>query len=121
MRSVAILLAFMLAAFVAPRPGSPPSELAGRSAGAPQRCALIQAGEALRVSDTDPHLLLYGRGRTIWVNRVAAACGINFNDILVTDPIGPYYCRGDLVRSFDRVNRVPGAACKLGDFVPYTR
>lgn len=121
MRSVAILLSFALAAFAAPQQASAPSELANRIAGKPERCTLIQAGEALRVSDTDPHLLLYGRGRTIWANRVTPACGINRNDILVTDPIGPNYCRGDLVRSFDRVNKVPGAACKLGDFVPYTR
>lgn len=121
MRSVAILLAFTLAAFAAPQPASVPSELAGRTAGAPQRCTLIQSGEALRVSDNDRHVVLYGKGRTIWASRVAPACGIGANDILVTDPIGPYYCRGDLVRSLDRINRVPGAACKLGEFVPYTR
>jgi hypothetical protein len=121
MRSVAILLSFATAAFAAPQPASSPSELAGRVAGRPERCTLIQAGEALRASDSDPHLLLYGRGRTIFANRLAPTCTINFNDILVTDPIGPYYCRGDLVRSIDRVNKVPGAACKLGDFVPYTR
>jgi hypothetical protein len=27
----------------------------------------------------------------------------------------------DLVRSFDRLSRIPGSACVLGDFVPYTR
>ncbi|HYX47555.1 MAG TPA: hypothetical protein VE820_12135 [Sphingomicrobium sp.] len=124
MRSVATLLTFVLAAFAAPQPTFAPRgarELAGRSPGPPQRCVLIQSGEALRVSETDPHMLLYGRGRTIAANRLAPVCGINFNDILVTDPIGPYYCRGDLVRSIDRVSRVPGAACKLGDFVPYKR
>jgi hypothetical protein len=121
MRSVAISLAFALAAFAAPQEVSVPSELAGRTAGAPQRCTLIQAGEALRISDTDRHVVLYGKGRTIWASRVAPACAIKVNDILVADPIGPYYCRGDLVRSIDRNNRVPGAACKLGDFVPYTR
>ena len=121
MRSIAILMAFAVAAFATPQLTSAPNELAGRSAGAPQRCALIQAGEALRVSESDRHIILYGKGRTIWASRVAPACAIDVNDILVTDPIGPYYCRGDLVRSFDRINRVPGAACKLGDFVPYTR
>jgi hypothetical protein len=28
---------------------------------------------------------------------------------------------GDLVRSFDRLIRIQGFACVLGDFVPYTR
>lgn len=124
MRFAAILLISTLAAFAGAQPVSAPREareLAGRTAAAPQRCVLIQAGEALRISETNPRLLLYGRGRTIWANRLAPSCGIDFNDILVTDPIGPHYCRGDLVRSIDRVSRVPGAACKLGDFVPYTR
>jgi len=39
----------------------------------------------------------------------------------VTEPIGSQYCRGDIVRSFDRQSRIPGPACILGDFVPYTR
>ena len=121
MRSIAILIAFSTAAFVAPQQVAGPSELAGRTGGSPHRCILIQSGETLRVSGSDRHIILYGNGRTIWVTRVAPACAIGVNDILVTDPIGPYYCRGDLVRSYDRINRTPGAACKLGEFVPYTR
>jgi hypothetical protein len=42
-------------------------------------------------------------------------------DVLVMEPIGSQYCRGDLVRSVDPVSRIPGAACQLGDFVPYTK
>jgi hypothetical protein len=124
MRFAAILFTLTLAALAGAQPASPQREareLVGRTAAAAQRCVLIQAGEALHISETDPRLLLYGRGRTIWANRLAPSCEIDFNDILVTDPTGPHYCRGDLVRSIDRVSRVPGAACKLGEFVPYTR
>jgi hypothetical protein len=119
------LLALALGSCAAPQPDysqrGPPKELAGRSAGAPQRCALITPTDALRVSDNDRHTLLYGSGRTVWANRLSPQCGFGSDDVLVTEPIGSYYCRGDLVRSFDRLSRIPGPTCVLGDFVPYTR
>jgi hypothetical protein len=43
------------------------------------------------------------------------------NDILVTYPIGSQYCRGDITRTIDRISRMPGPGCVLGDFVPYRR
>ena len=95
-------------------------ELAGRAAGAPQHCLEYSRTESLRVSDTDPHMLLYGRGRTIWANDLGPGCGFSRNDVLVTRPLSRY-CRGDVVRSFDNVSRIPGPGCVLGDFVPYTR
>jgi hypothetical protein len=122
MRSAPLFLAATLAGCAAPQPTDTPREpieLAGRTAGAAQRCVLIQQSESLRVSDTDRHTLLYGSGKTIWANRVG--CGFGSNDILVTEPVGSYNCRGDLVRSIDRYSRIPGPACPLGDFVPYVR
>ena len=119
------LLALILGSCAAPQPNSgqqgPPRELAGRSAGAPQHCALINTTDALRISDNDRHTLLYGSGRIIWANRIDPECRFGSDDVLVTEPIGAYYCRGDIVRSFDRLSRIPGPACVLGDFVPYTR
>jgi hypothetical protein len=41
--------------------------------------------------------------------------------ILVVEPIGAQYCRGDRVRTMDPVSRIPGPACTLGDFIPYSR
>jgi hypothetical protein len=126
MRLVAISILAILAGCAAPEPppaGPPqePRELAGRVAGQPERCMLIQPGEALRVSENDGQTLLYGRGRTIWANRVGPGCSFSGNDILVSEPIGSYYCRGEVVRSFDRFTRIPANSCRLGDFVAYTR
>ncbi|GAA3889310.1 hypothetical protein GCM10022276_05520 [Sphingomonas limnosediminicola] len=95
--------------------------LAGRTAGPPERCVLIQPTEAMRVSQSDPHALLYGRGRTIWLNRLAGQCSLNATYTLVTESIGSSYCRGDRVRSFDNFTHIPGNSCILGDFVPYRR
>lgn len=119
------LLALVLGSCVAPQPGAeqqgPARELAGRSAGAPRHCVLLNPLDSLRISDSNRHVLLYSSGRTIWANHLSSQCGFGSDDVLVTEPIGSNYCRGDLVRSFDRYSRIPGPTCVLGDFVPYTR
>ena len=91
-------LALMLGGCTAPHSGAAParSELAGKVAGAPQRCVLIERDQALRVDEGDRHMLLYGYGRKIWANRLAPNCGFNRGDVLVIKPIGSDYCRGDL-------------------------
>jgi hypothetical protein len=107
-----------------PPPAQPPRsaiELAGRSPGPPQHCVSINQAEALHVSETDPHTLVYGTGRTLWANRLGPSCGFGRDDILVMEPFGSSYCRGDLARSIDRTSHIPGPACVLGDFIPYRR
>ncbi|HEY4071461.1 MAG TPA: hypothetical protein VGM04_07895 [Sphingomicrobium sp.] len=125
MRFAAVSFAAMLVGCAAPepppKPPQQPRELAGRVAGPPERCVLIQPSEALRVSENDRQTLLYGTGRTIWANRVGPGCGFSRDDILVSEPIGSHYCHGDVVRSFDRFTRIPANSCRLGDFVAYTR
>jgi hypothetical protein len=123
-RTFAPLLVLALASCAAPPPGveqqSPPLELAGLAAGPPERCVTLSSLQSFRVSDNNRHVLLYGGGRTIWANQLGQ-CGFGPDDILVTEPLGSQYCRGDIVRSFDRNSRIPGPACVLSEFVPYTR
>jgi len=116
---LALILAGCAGALPAAEQQDPSRELAGRSAGAPQRCVPIVQSEAIRISDDDRHTVLYGSGKTIWANHVG--CGFALNDILVTEPIGSSYCRGDMVKSFDRYSGIQGPACVFGDFTPYTR
>jgi hypothetical protein len=118
------LIALLAGSCVAPQPDAPqrpPVELAGRTAGTPQRCVSIQQSDALRTSDTNRHMLVYGSGRTLWANQLGPSCGFGRDDVLVTEPIGSYHCRGDIVRSIDRYSRIPGPSCILGDWVPYRR
>ena len=75
---------------------------------------------SLRLAEGNGHLLLYGAGRTIYANSLGQ-CSMRADDVIVTQLVGPNYCRGDLVRSFDRQSHIPGPACALGDFVPYNR
>jgi hypothetical protein len=96
------------------------SELNGRVAGAPQRCVQIAPNESFRI--VSPDAVLYGAGRTVWLNRPPGEChGLRESDILITEPIGSQYCRGDLIRSADRYSGIRGPSCRLGDFVPYTK
>jgi hypothetical protein len=116
------LISLLVGSCAAPQPEQaqrPPVELAGRVAGTPQRCVSIQQSEALRTSDTNRHVLVYGSGRTLWANQLGPSCGFGRDDVLVTEPIGSYHCRGDIVRSIDRYSRIPGPSCILGDWVPY--
>jgi len=124
MRATMFILPLAMVACAAPPPAPAPgraTELTGRVAGAPQRCIPIERGWALRVADGDRSTLLYGYGNRIWANHLPPGCGFNQGDVLVIQPIGSDYCRGDFVRSFDPVGRFPGPSCILGDFVPYTR
>ncbi len=99
----------------------PIAEIAGRVAGPPQRCIPTQQTEGLRRRKSHD-AWSPATGKTVWVNRVQHQCsGFSQWDVLVMEPIGSQYCRGDLVRSVDPVSRIPGAACQLGDFVPYTK
>jgi hypothetical protein len=120
------VLAFTLfvVSCAAPQPGAerqgPPVELAGAVAGAATRCLTLNQLSSLRVSENDPHTLVYGIGRTIWANQLGQ-CRFGRNDVLVIEPTGSQLCGGDIVRSFDRDSRIPGPSCVLGDFVPYKR
>ena len=124
MRITLLLFIAILGSCAVSPPESGPREvmeLSGRAPGPPQRCVVTQQTQALRLSATDSHTLLYGNGKVIWANRLGPGCGFSSSAILITEPIGSYYCRGDLVRSFDRFTKIRGPACILSDFVPYAR
>jgi hypothetical protein len=106
------------------RPVSPPDEaaaqaLAGRVAGPIQTCVTTNPAENLHV--LDPQTVAYGYGRTVYVNRLAAACPAisQFNTLIVEGSTGGQYCRGDRVRGLEPGASIPGPSCNLGDWVPY--
>ena len=119
MKPPAVLFAVALASCTAPppppQPQGPPLELAGRTAGLPQNCVTTTQLDVLRPSENAPHVMLYGSGRTIWANNLGS-CRFGYDDILVMQLYGSQLCRGDIVRSLDRLSRIPGPACVLGDF-----
>ena len=125
MKAWTVLPIVLLACCAAPPPGSeqqaPAEELVGRTAGAPQRCVMLNPQDGIRVSNSDRHTLLYGSGRVVYANHLGGSCGFRYDDVPVIEPFGTYLCRGDIVRSFDRTSHIPGPTCVLREFVPYTR
>jgi hypothetical protein len=96
------------------------SELAGRTAGSPQQCVPVVHNSSLRIAD--PQTVVYGNGGTIWVNRLDSNClRSGPSNVVVVEPMGTQYCRGDRIQSVDPVSKIPGPYCRLGDFVPYRR
>ncbi|GAA4755678.1 hypothetical protein GCM10023264_23860 [Sphingomonas daechungensis] len=124
MRIFVVALGAILAGCSAPPPNpandAPIAEIAGRIAGPPKNCVLIEQGVGLNI--VNRNTLTLHSGRTMYVNQVQGNCG-GFRkwDVLVVEPIGTQYCKGDLVRSFDPVSKIPGPTCRLGDFIPYTK
>ena len=122
MRLIVLATAALMSGCTAPQPAATTAaipELTGRIAGAAQSCVPFEQGESLRVAG--PHSLIYGNGRVVYLNTVPSCSTLRSSDILVLEPIGSQYCRGDFVRTRDNVSGLPGAGCQLGDFVPYTR
>ncbi len=96
------------------------AELAKRAPGKPQRCVTVEPGFLFRVSDADPHLLLYDDGKTIWASVLAPGCGFEAGQSVIPDESASYYCRGDFVLAGSRETLLPlGRRCVLGDFTPY--
>jgi hypothetical protein len=120
------LVGLVLGSFGICAVGQPPSatipELNGRVAGTARTCVQVTSrSESLRPSTSNGHVLLYGRGATVWVSDLGS-CGFNRDkDILVVEPSTSSLCRGDIIRSVDRSSRIPGPTCVLGEFTPYTR
>lgn len=123
MRVWIVSMALLLACCAAPPPSEramAASELAGRTPGPAERCVSLSPANSLRPSDADRHTLIYESGATVWANRLGQ-CAFDNDDVLVTEPTGSYYCKGDLVRSFDRTSHIPGPTCVLDEFIPYRR
>ena len=95
------------------------AETTGRIAGTPQSCIMTNAAGNIRIIDAQT--VAYGMGRTIYVNRLPAACpGMReLNTLIIQPSLGGQYCRGDLVRAVEPGAIIPGPTCILGDWTPY--
>jgi len=85
--------------------------LEGRVAGEPERCLPMSAANDLEVIDKTA--LVYGRGKTIWVNRPANPRSLDDDDAQV--------CSLDIVRLVDRTSMMEVGTVGLGEFVPYRK
>jgi hypothetical protein len=104
-------------------PTAPPnelafSELAGRVVGPAQSC--VPAYPTTNLRPLREATLIYGAGRTIYVNRLRAPCpGLTSTATLPLDVHGSQYCSGDHFRTVEIGSVIPGAVCLLGEWLPY--
>jgi hypothetical protein len=95
--------------------------LEGRVAGEPVSCISLTGSRDSQVIDKTA--IVYGSGRTIYVNRPHNAGDLDDDDILVTTLHGggSQLCRLDIVRTHDRTAHFYTGFVNLDNFVPYRR
>lgn len=94
--------------------------LDGRVAGEPQRC--IRDFQSNRMQVIDDTAIVYGRGKTVYVQRTRNPKDIDRDDVLVVRKFGTtQLCKLDIVNKVDRLSGMFSGSIFLADFVPYTR
>jgi len=94
--------------------------LQGRVAGDSRSCISTFTNRDSRVIDGTA--VVYGRGRTIWVNVPANADDLDDRDaMLIRSHGGSQLCRQDIVTTFDTSSGMFTGSVFLREFVPYTR
>ncbi len=93
--------------------------LEGRVAGEPQSCINTFMNRSSTVIDKTA--VVYGSGRTIWVNRPVDPDSLSQWDALLVRQYGTQLCRQDIVTTFDTSSGMYSGNVFLTEFVPYTR
>ena len=93
--------------------------LEGRVAGEPERCLPYAASSDMKIIDKTA--IVYGRGKTVWVNRPTNADSLDDDDILVRRSHTAQVCNLDIVQLMDRGSHFYTGTVGLGEFVPYRK
>ncbi len=93
--------------------------LEGRVAGKPESCINTFTNRSSTVIDKTA--IVYGTGRTIWVNRPVDPSSLSDWDALLVRQFGTQLCRQDIVTTFDTSSGMYTGNVFLTEFVPYTR
>lgn len=93
--------------------------LEGRVAGPPVDCISLLDSQDTQIIDHTA--IVYGSGRTIYVNRPNNARDLDSDDIMVTHPTGSQLCKLDAVHMRDRTSHMFSGFVTLEKFVPYRR
>lgn len=94
--------------------------LEGRVAGEPRDC--INDFRSTRMQTIEETAYVYGRGKTIYVQRTRDPDNIDRDDVLVIRRFGStQLCRLDFITTVDRFSGFFTGGVQFDQFVPYTR
>ena len=93
--------------------------LRGRIAGEPVSC--IPQFVADRAEVLEGVAIVYGRGQTVYVARVANPRFPTWNDVVVTQRNGSMACHNDIMHTVDRMTGFMTGALFLQRYVPYRK
>lgn len=94
--------------------------LEGRVAGEPQSCIRSRLNDRMHVIDETAYV--YGRGKTIYVQRTQHPDRIDRDDALVSRRFtGSQVCKQDIMTTVDPFNGFFTGVVFFDDFIPYTR
>lgn len=93
--------------------------LEGREAGEPVSCIRHRLNDRVRIIDDTA--LVYGRGKTIYVNYTNNPRTIDDWDTLVTRRFGSSFCKTDIVTKIDPSSGIFAGTIFLSEFIPYKR
>ncbi len=128
MRQIAIVLALGAALLAAPAAQAhtrltPEQQLekllAGRKPGTPVNCINLTSADQSQIIDKTA--IVYGTGRTIYVNRPTNVSSLNSDDILISNLHIDQQCNLDTIQLRDRNTRSYDGFVGLQQFVPYRR
>lgn len=93
--------------------------LEGREAGEPQNC--IRSFGQQRLMTIEETAYVYGRGRTIYVQRTTSPESIDRDDVLVVQRNnGSQICRLDVINTIEPISGFFTGVVRFEKFVPYT-
>ncbi len=93
--------------------------LEGRVAGEAVRC--IGTSDRRNLQIIDGTALVFGSGRTIYVNKPDGVRFLDQFDVPVFTLFGSQLCKLDQVELRDRSSSIPGPRLTMGEFIPYHR
>ncbi|MEO9461576.1 MAG: hypothetical protein ABJ242_02475 [Marinomonas sp.] len=93
--------------------------LEGREAGEPVSCIRFRTNDRLKVIDDTA--LVYGRGKTIYVNYTRSPSRIDDRDTMVSRRFGSQVCKTDIITKIDSMTGIYAGNVFLAEFIPYTR
>lgn len=91
-----------------------------RKPGKPQDCINSTTNDGPQI--IDKKTVIYRQGQRVFVNTLVAECpNLSSYNTMVVELHGSQICRNDQFRVIEPGSAIPGAYCRFGKFMPYSK